>query len=111
MRSGSLAFCSSPFRCEARPDEISDATRDAGIPDLDASIWVGLFAPKGTPQAVIESINKEVRATLALADVKRRFVDTGAEAIGMTPADFLARIKSDAQRYKRVVQQAGVKPG
>jgi tripartite-type tricarboxylate transporter receptor subunit TctC len=85
--------------------------RDAGIPDLDASIWVGLFAPKGRPQAVIDQLNQEVRATLSDADVKRRFVDTGAEAIGMTPAEFLARIKADAERYKRVVQKAGVKPG
>jgi tripartite-type tricarboxylate transporter receptor subunit TctC len=85
--------------------------RDAGIPDLDASIWVGLFAPKGTPQAVIDRLNREVRATLADTDVKKRFVDTGAEAIGMTPAEFLARIKSDAERYRRVVRQAGVKPG
>jgi tripartite-type tricarboxylate transporter receptor subunit TctC len=85
--------------------------RDAGIPDLDASIWVGLFAPKGTPQPIVERLNKEVRATLADADVKRRFVDTGAEAVGMTPAEFLARIKSDAERYKRVVEKAGVKPG
>jgi tripartite-type tricarboxylate transporter receptor subunit TctC len=94
------------------PLEPSWATpRDAGIPDLDASIWVGLFAPKGTPQAVIDKLNREVRATLADADVKKRFVDTGAEATGMTPAEFLARIKSDAERYRRVVQQAGVKPG
>jgi tripartite-type tricarboxylate transporter receptor subunit TctC len=94
------------------PLEPSWATpRDAGIPDLDASIWVGLFAPKGTPQAVIDKLNREVRATLADADVKNRFVDTGAEATGMTPAEFLARIKSDAERYRRVVQQAGVKPG
>jgi tripartite-type tricarboxylate transporter receptor subunit TctC len=85
--------------------------RDAGIPDLDASIWVGLFAPKGTPQAVLDKLNQEVRATLSDAEVKRRFVDTGAEAVGMTPAEFLARIKSDAERYKRVVQKAGVKPG
>ena len=85
--------------------------RDAGIPDLDASIWVGLFAPKGTPQAVIDKVNQEVRAALSDADVKRRFVDTGAEAVGMTPAEFLARIKADAERYKRVVQKAGVKPG
>jgi tripartite-type tricarboxylate transporter receptor subunit TctC len=85
--------------------------RDAGIPDLDASIWVGLFAPKGTPQAIVDKVNQEVRATLSTADVKRRFVDTGAEAVGMTPAEFLARIKADAERYKRVVQQAGVKPG
>jgi tripartite-type tricarboxylate transporter receptor subunit TctC len=85
--------------------------RDAGIPDLDASIWVGLFAPKGTPQPVIDKLNREVRATLADAEVRKRFVDTGAEAVGMTPAEFLARIKSDAERYRRVVKQAGVKPG
>src|SRR6185436_1960977 len=86
--------------------------RDAGIPDLDASIWVGLFAPKGTPQAVIDRVNKEVRETLKVPEVQKKFVESaGAEAIGMTPADFLARIKSDAERYKRVVQKGGVKPG
>ena len=86
--------------------------RDAGIPDLDASIWVGLFAPKGTPQAVVDRINKEVRQTLAVPDVQRRFIESaGGEAVGMTPAEFLARIKSDAERYKRVVQKAGLKPG
>jgi tripartite-type tricarboxylate transporter receptor subunit TctC len=72
---------------------------------------VGLFAPKGTPQAVVDKVNQEVRAALSDADVKRRFVDTGAEAVGMTPAEFLSRIKADAERYKRVVQKAGVKPG
>ena len=86
--------------------------RDAGIPDLDASIWVGLFAPKGTPQAIIEQINKEVRATLALPEVQKSFIEkAGGEAIGMTPAEFLTRIKADAVRYKRVVQKGGVKPG
>jgi tripartite-type tricarboxylate transporter receptor subunit TctC len=86
--------------------------RDAGIPDLDASIWVGLFAPKGTPQPIIDRINAEVRKTLEVPDVQKRFVESGgAEAVGMTPAEFLARIKSDAERYKRVVQKAGVKPG
>ena len=86
--------------------------RDAGIPDLDASIWVGLFAPKGTPQAIVDRINKEVRDTLALPEVKQKFIDSaGGEAIGMTPAEFLTRIKADAERYKRVVQKGGVKPG
>jgi tripartite-type tricarboxylate transporter receptor subunit TctC len=86
--------------------------RDAGIPDLDASIWVGLFAPKGTPQPVIDRVNAEVRKTLEIPDVQKRFVESGgAEAVGMTPAEFLARIKADAERYKRVIQKAGVKPG
>jgi len=95
------------------PLDASWATpRDAGIPDLDASIWVGLFAPKGTPQTVIERLNKEVRATLNVAEVQKKFVESaGAEAVGMTPAEFLARIKSDAVRYKRVVDKAGIKPG
>jgi tripartite-type tricarboxylate transporter receptor subunit TctC len=86
--------------------------RDAGIPDLDASIWVGLFAPRATPQAIIDRLNTEVRQTLNLPDVQKRFVESGgAEAVGMTPAEFVARIKNDAERYKRVVQKAGVKPG
>jgi tripartite-type tricarboxylate transporter receptor subunit TctC len=86
--------------------------RDAGIPDLDASIWVGLFAPRGTPQPVIERLNREVRATLNVPEVQRKFVESaGAEAAGMTPAEFLARIKSDAVRYKRVVDKAGIRPG
>jgi tripartite-type tricarboxylate transporter receptor subunit TctC len=86
--------------------------RDAGIPDLDASIWVGLFAPKGTPQAVVDKLNAEVRQTLSSPEVQKRFVESaGGEAVGMTPAEFLARIKSDAERYRRVVKAAGVKPG
>jgi len=86
--------------------------RDAGIPDLDASIWVGLFAPKGTPHAIIDRVNAEVRQTLNSPEVQKRFVESaGAEAVWMTPAEFLARIKNDAERYKRVVQKAGVKPG
>jgi tripartite-type tricarboxylate transporter receptor subunit TctC len=86
--------------------------RDAGIPDLDASIWVGLFAPKGTPQPIVERLNKEVRETLKLPDVQKRFIESaGGEAVGMMQDEFLARIKADAERYKRVVQKAGVKPG
>src|SRR5713226_3598038 len=84
--------------------------RDAGIPELDASIWVGLFAPKGTPQPVVNRLNAEVRRTLDQPDVQKRFVETGSETAGMTPAEFLARIKQDAERYKAVVKAAGVKP-
>ncbi|HKU46482.1 MAG TPA: tripartite tricarboxylate transporter substrate binding protein [Burkholderiales bacterium] len=84
--------------------------RDAGIPDLDASIWVGLFAPKGAPQAVVDKLNGEVRKTLADPDVQKRFVESGgAEAVGMSPSEFLARIKQDAERYGRVVKAAAVK--
>jgi tripartite-type tricarboxylate transporter receptor subunit TctC len=93
------------------PLDASWATpRDANIPDLDASIWVGLFAPKGTPQAVVDRINAEVRKTLAEPDVQKRFVESGgAEAVGMSSADFLARVKKDLERYRAVIKAAGVK--
>jgi len=83
--------------------------RDGGIPDLDASIWVGLLAPKGTPQANIDKLNAEVRKTLDQPDVQKRFTETGSETVGMSQPDFLARIKKDAERYKKVVQAAAVK--
>ena len=83
--------------------------KDASL-DVDASIWVGLFAPKGTPQAVVEKLNGEVRKSLADPDLQKRFVESGgAEAVGMTSAEFLSRIKNDAQRYARVVKAANVK--
>ena len=53
-----------------------------------------------------------IQPLIANPDLQKRFVESGgAEAVGMTPAEFLARIKADAQRYKRVVDKAGVKPG
>jgi len=84
--------------------------REAGIQDLDASIWSGLFAPKSTPRAVVERLNAEVRKTLDQPDVKKRFADSGYETAGMSSEEFLARIKREAERYRQVIQAAAVKP-
>jgi tripartite-type tricarboxylate transporter receptor subunit TctC len=85
--------------------------RDGGIADVDASIWVGLFAPKGTPQPIIDRLNAEVRRSLEQPDLKKRFIEAGgAEAVGMSSAEFLARIKQDGERYRRVIKAANVKP-
>jgi tripartite-type tricarboxylate transporter receptor subunit TctC len=85
--------------------------REAGIPDVDASIWTGLFAPKGVPQPIVDRLTAEARRTLEMPDVRARFVETtGAETVSMSSADFLARIKKDAERYKAVVKTAGIKP-
>ena len=85
--------------------------RDGGITDVDASIWVGLFAPKGTPQPIIDKLNAEVRRSLEQPDLQKRFIEAGgAEAVGMSSAEFLARIKQDGERYRRVIKAANVKP-
>jgi len=83
--------------------------RDAGIPDVDASIWSGLFAPKGVPQPIVDQINAEVRRTLDSPEVKARFAEQGFETAGMSSADFNVRIKKDLERYRGVVKAANIK--
>jgi tripartite-type tricarboxylate transporter receptor subunit TctC len=95
-------------RTAAGPDWPTPA--EGGIKDVDVSIWVGLFAPKGTPQAIVDKLNAEVLKTLEQPEVRKRYAELGSLTAGMTPAAFLQRIKSDAERYKGVVKAAGVKP-
>lgn len=83
--------------------------REAGIAEVDVSIWVGLFAPKGLPPAVVDRLNSEVRRTLDSADVQKRFAETGSETVGMSQADFLARVRKDAERYRAIVKASAMK--
>jgi tripartite-type tricarboxylate transporter receptor subunit TctC len=85
--------------------------QEGGIPSVDASIWVGFFVPKGTPKAIINKLYSVSADMLKFPDVKERFaVVGGAETIGMPPAEFHARVKQDAVRYKKVVQDVGIPP-
>ena len=85
--------------------------QEGGIPSVDASIWVGFFVPKGTPKNVINKLYSVSADMLKFPDVKERFATVGgAETIGMPPAEFHARVKQDAVRYKKVVQDVGIQP-
>jgi tripartite-type tricarboxylate transporter receptor subunit TctC len=85
--------------------------QEGGIPGVDASIWVGLFAPKGVPKAVVDRLYAETAAALKLPDVRERYASVGAaDTVGMPPADFHARIKRDREIYRKVAQQVGIRP-
>ena len=58
---------------------------------VDVSIWVGLFAPKGVPQPIVDKLNAEIRKTLDQPEVRTRFGELGSVTAGMTPAAFLER--------------------
>lgn len=83
--------------------------REAGLADVDVSIWVGLLAPKGTPDAVVERLNAEVRRTLEQPDVQKRFNDLGSDVAPMTSAEFANRIRTAAGQYRKIVGSAGMK--
>ena len=77
--------------------------------DVQSSIWVGMFAPKGVPQPIIDKIYGEVTKILELPDVKERFAAGGGVTGGMKPAEFAAKIRQEAANAKRVVIAANVK--
>jgi len=79
------------------------------LPGFEANTWVGLFAPAGTPSAVIQKISNDVQAVLKDAAVSKRFVSMGAIPNGNQPDIFTAFVLKDTQRWKNVVTSAGIK--
>jgi tripartite-type tricarboxylate transporter receptor subunit TctC len=97
-----------PKRSPSLPDIPTVA--ESGYPGFDASLWLGLVAPAGTPQPVIERLNKEL-ATLIGADDTREALDkAGSEPLLGGPAEMAALIKDGIPKYARVIKAAGVKP-
>jgi tripartite-type tricarboxylate transporter receptor subunit TctC len=83
--------------------------REAGFPDIEPLSWFGLFAPAGTPPAIVEKIQKAVAATLADPEFKARFIDrAGHSGVGSTPAEFAAFINADFDSKKRLIAAAGI---
>ena len=84
--------------------------QEAGIKDVDASIWTGLFAPKGTPKPILDKLHAEMVAVLASPDVREKFAQGGADTAAMSPAAFVALIKREAAAYKAIVEKAKIRP-
>jgi tripartite-type tricarboxylate transporter receptor subunit TctC len=84
--------------------------QEAGVKEVDASNWTALFAPKGTPQPIIDKLNAEVVKILAMPDVKERFAAGGVETIPSSAADLDARVTHEFERFKVIVQKANIRP-
>ena len=91
-----------PQRSTLYPDV--PTLHEAGLKDFDAGTTHGLYAPEGTPAAVIERLNREVNAALALPAVKSQIATLAAEPTPMTPAQFAALMDRDSRRYGAVIK-------
>ncbi len=80
------------------------------VPTFSYETWFGLMAPAGTPKDIIDKINADARASLALPDVVDRLTTLGANAEPNSPAEFDALMKADAKKYAVVVKAAGINP-
>jgi tripartite-type tricarboxylate transporter receptor subunit TctC len=81
-----------------------------GVKEVDASNWTALFAPKATPQPIIDKLNAEVVKILNMPDVKERFAGGGVVTIPSSAAELDARVKQEAERFRAIVQKANIRP-
>jgi tripartite-type tricarboxylate transporter receptor subunit TctC len=82
---------------------------ESGVKGYAVDAWFGLVAPPGMAKDIVARINTVTVNALKSADVRQRFGELGYEPIGDTPEQFGATIRSDIDKYVRVVRQAGIK--
>ena len=82
---------------------------EAGVPNYEATIWLGLMAPKGTPRAVVERLNEAVSKIASQPEVRQQWGKQGATPMVMTPAAFDKYIQDDIAKWARVIQSANIK--
>ena len=81
------------------------------VPGFDASAWIVLFAPAGTPAAIVDRLAAEARTSLSRPAVRDRLVERGATVVGGTPAEAAAFHRREMEKWRRAVELAGVATG
>ena len=94
-------------RSAATPD--IPTLSESGLPDFEVIAWWGLLAPAKTPRAVVNALNREMRAVLEIAEVKRSLVDQGMDPAAGSPEQFGALIKADMEKWGAIGTRLGVK--
>ena len=82
--------------------------KEAGIGEFDVISWNGIFARTGTPKETIDTLNRGLHDALAEPDVKQRLLEMGIEAKGSTPEELGIRLRSDIEKWSKVIERAGV---
>lgn len=96
---------SGPARAESAPQ--IPTLRESGV-DAEIVSWNALFAPAGTPAPVIATLNDALRAVLAEPELKKRLLALGIEAKASTPEEITARLASDIDKWRGVIEKAGI---
>ena len=82
---------------------------EAGLAGYSAYVWMGLLAPKGTPLAIVERLQRELKAAMATPEVKNYFAEAGIEVVGSTGAEFDAYFREERDRWARTVKETGAR--
>ena len=97
---------SSPKRSPFMPNVPTVA--ETGVKGYEVTSWNGVFAPKGTPKEVIDTMNKAMHEVVAMPDVKAQFAKVGVVALASTPAELMTRLTADIKKWNDVIDKAGI---
>ncbi|MES2186942.1 MAG: tripartite tricarboxylate transporter substrate binding protein [Pseudomonadota bacterium] len=95
-------------RSAAQPD--LPTISESGLPGYSATTWYGLYAPKGTPAAIVNRLNHEVVEILKEPELRKKMIAQGLEPAGGTPQEFATFIHSEIGKWGKVARNAGIQP-
>lgn len=82
---------------------------EAGLPGYEFVTWHGMLAPKGTPKAIVALLNERLKKTLGSPDQLQLFKDRGLDIIASSPEEFAAHLKSELEKWGRVIKERGMR--
>ena len=83
---------------------------EAGVPGYEATIWLGVMAPKATPPAIVDKLNAEIRKIVSQPEMRDDWAKQGAVPMTMSPPEFAKYIEQDIVKWERIVKISGAKP-
>jgi tripartite-type tricarboxylate transporter receptor subunit TctC len=82
---------------------------EAGLPGYEVRVWYGIFAPSKTPRPIIDTLYRQLSATLATPEVRSRFAAADTEIVGSTPEDFTRAFHAELKRWSKFISETGLK--
>jgi tripartite-type tricarboxylate transporter receptor subunit TctC len=96
---------------KTRSDVLPDVPTisESGVPGYEATIWLGMMAPKGTPKAVVDKLNEAMSKIASQPEVKQTWAKQGAVPMVMSPEAFEKYARDDIAKWAKVIKTAGIK--
>jgi len=109
-RSGRLRIIAFTSKERFPPMPEIPTLHEAGYTGFDSTQWLGVLAPRGTSDEVVQRLQAEIVKALALPDVRERLTQSALQPVGNTPAQFAAVIRTEIERWTKVARELGIKP-